>query len=73
MQIQNMQNFIEKDTENQNELLTYIKGENYGMSRFDREQQREILLLINMGLKTYEIQYLIHLKNKEKLGKKWRR
>jgi hypothetical protein len=69
-----MQNFIGRENnENPNELLSYIRGENENMPRLNRGKQREILLLVNLGLKTYEIQYIMHLKNKKKLGQKWRR
>jgi len=74
MQLQHMQNFIGRENnENPNELLSYIRGENENMPRLNRGKQREILLLVNLGLKTYEIQYIMHLKNKKKLGQKWRR
>jgi hypothetical protein len=64
---------FQKRLEDSSELLRYIKGENPKMPRLKREQQREIVLLTNLGFQNYEIQYLMHLKNKENRGKKWRR
>jgi len=63
----------QKRPEDSSELLRYIKGENPKMPRLKKEQQREIVLLTNLGFQNYEIQYLMHLKNKENRGKKWRR
>ncbi len=77
MQFQHTQQLTQqeyqKKLDNSTELLRYIKGENPKMPRLKREQQREIILLANMGLQNYEIQYLMHLKNKQKRRKKWRR
>jgi len=55
------------------ELVRYITGKSSQMPKLDREQQREVLMLATLDLKNYEIQYLMHLKNKEKLGQKWKR
>ena len=77
MQFQHTQQLTQqeyqKKLDNSTELLRYIKGENPKMPRLKREQQREIILLANMGIQNYEIQYLMHLKNKQKRRKKWRR
>lgn len=37
-----------------------------------KELRREILTLSGMGLEDYEIDYLLHLKQKEKARAKWR-
>ena len=37
------------------------------------EDQREFALLQDMGLQGYEIQYLVHLKQKERLREKWKK
>ncbi len=73
MQIQHKQNLTGDQTEDTKQLLRYITGKSSKMPRLDKGQQREILMLTNLGLKNYEIQYLMHLKNKEKLEQKWKR
>ncbi len=73
MQLNTAQQIIkDQKTEDSMELIRYIRGENPKMPRLKREQQREIVMLSTLGLQNYEIQYLMHLKNKQNKKKKWR-
>ena len=73
MPTQHTQNLMRYQHEDSPELVRYITGKSSQMPKLDREQQREVLMLATLDLKNYEIQYLMHLKNKEKLGQKWKR
>jgi len=73
MQLNTAQQIIkDQKTEDSMELIRYIRGENPKMPRLKREQQREIVMLSTLGLQNYEIQYLMHLKPKQKKKKTWR-
>lgn len=70
MQIQHAQNLGGYRKNNSADLFYGNDNQTTGL---DRAQRKEILILKNLGLQNYEIQYLVFLKNKERLGKKWKR
>jgi hypothetical protein len=72
MHIQHTQNLFQYKKEDLPEVIVYIRGTKIKLPKLDKEQQREVLMLASLGLKNYEIQYLMHLKHKEKLGQKWK-